>query len=167
MRALLTFCAVLAATPLHAQDGLGSAPTQQVRIVLMNGAQQTGRLASLTPAGVTLQEGNRQKAIPLSDVLRVERVTHHARVLTLVGLGVGFMAGRIIFSGCRGPASCDTSRNGASLFTAGIGTAIGGLSGLAWDRNAPVLYAAPTNVGTPSHPQQNFPAAGVGFSIGW
>ena len=128
----------LAPAQAEAQAPKGSEKPPEVRVVSTSGAVQTARLISLTSAEVMLRKGDRETRTPLSEVARIERVTHRARGYAIAGAAAGFVAAKIIYS-----QADDIQVNQAALMCALFGAGVGGLAGLISDSQPAVLYLAP------------------------
>lgn len=155
--------AQLAAAAVHGQSQPARTEAQEVRIVLMKGAPLTGRLVSLTATDVTWRKGDLQDTIPLSDVLRVERVTHRARGLPIVGFAAGYIGCLILFS-----EADEIDAKQAGLMFGMIGAGVGALVGLNIDSRPRVLYRAPAGTQRIAvRPLLGAHGAGLAVTLGW
>lgn len=118
---------------------------QEVRVTFRNGPRRTARLLRLSATDVVLRENGRDVNIPLSEVLTVEKTSHHALTGALVGAGLAG-AGWIGIAATRD--SCGDCEDGplvAAMMTPiwiGAGAGIGALVNLA-TRPLHLLYRAP------------------------
>jgi hypothetical protein len=164
----VTVLATFRADVADAQSTRASATPQEVRVISMNGAKRTGRLLSLGTEELTLLQGSHSLHLPLNEVRRVERVTHHAKKGTLIGVALGFALGFVLCTGCEGDESLD--RHEFGLIVAGIGAGLGANIGAGLDRSraAIPLYVAPV-VSPGVHVQPSFGPRGarLDLTLGW
>ena len=114
-----------------------------VRVSLIRGDQREGELVSLTSTDVVIERDGQAQTIPLDQVTRVERKTHHVRNGVLWGLIVGFAGGYL--GSCGGGDEEDCWPEVGALF-AGIGAGTGALIGAGINRataESRVLYSTP------------------------
>ena len=151
----------LAPAQAEAQAPKGSEKPPEVRVVSTSGAVQTARLISLTSAEVMLRKGDRETRTPLSEVARIERVTHRARGYAIAGAAAGFVTTKIIYS------QTDYV-NQAAWMCALFGAGVGGLAGLISDSQPAVLYLAPPGRQVVEvRPLLGANRAGLAVVLGW
>jgi hypothetical protein len=120
-----------------------SAAGREVRVTTVDGVKRTGRLVTLSDAGVVIRTTANDVGISLPDIRKVERVSHGVRTGALIGsIPAGALWVLLSIKGC---GDCYEARAGISIMSAvavGAGAGIGALVNAARaDRN--LIYEAP------------------------
>jgi len=139
--------------------------------ITADGARREGRVTSLTPAGLVMVEHGAPTTIPYTQIVRVEKSTHHLRNGALIGFaagaGLGVVAGIWLCEGdCAGweyPV--------LAAYYGGLGAAAGvGIGAIvrAATKHGDVIYDARRTTTTVSlAPILSPTRKGVAFSMTW
>jgi len=137
--------------------------------VTADGVQHRGVVASLSTAGLVLEDGG-PATIPFSKIGRVEKVTHRVRNGTLIGLasGAGFgIWGALMCEDDAAPGCAVQLVALLSGIGAGAGAGVGALIHAA-TKGGDVLYEAPGPAPTVSFaPILSRTRKGVAFVVAW
>jgi hypothetical protein len=116
----------------------------RVRVTSRHGDRNEGGLVSLSASEVVVVHDERTLTIPLAQVSRVERVTHHVRNGILWGAAGGFAGG---YLGSCGSGDEDDCWPEIGALVAGVGAGVGALVGMIRNRSGAadrVMYPSPT-----------------------
>ena len=111
-------------------------PDQAVVVTQMNGRKAEGSLLSLSQEAIEVSDSGQPVSIQREEVFRV-RIANIRQKRTLIGLGIGVVAGAII-----GGTGADRYKAWTALFGAGVAGGIGAAAGGAIPIGKP-LYEAP------------------------
>ena len=111
-------------------------PGRTVVVTRMNGKKAEGKLLSLSAEAITVRDSGQPVSIQRGEAFRV-RIANIRQKRTLIGLGIGVVAGAII-----GGTGADRYKAWTALFGAGVAGGIGAAAGGAIPIGKP-LYEAP------------------------
>ncbi len=111
-------------------------PGRTVVVTRMNGKKAEGKLLSLSGEAIAVSDSGQPVSIRREEVFRV-RIANIRQKRTLIGLGIGVVAGAII-----GGTGADRYKAWTALFGAGVAGGIGAAAGGAIPIGKP-LYEAP------------------------
>lgn len=140
---------------------------QKIRVFFRNGQQQRARLVTLTQTELVAWTGNDSLTIQLSEVDRIERVTHYLRDGTLAGLAVGAGAGLILDWALRDQGEAPPAGTFAMALAGigtGVGAAVGAAMGLRADR---LIWPTPGSTTVVILPVLSPSRTGAYLSIRW
>jgi len=160
--------------PARRLDAVSAKPVardgQEVRVTMRTGERRSGRYVSLASSEFVMSTGTNHVVIPLSDVRRIEIVSHHARLGALIGLssGIGWALSVCATDDnfCGDDASFPVLASFLGGMGAGIGTAVGGMLNAATaDRH--VLFENRSHPVAKVSPILGGGRAGVAVSLRW
>lgn len=139
--------------------------------ITADGVRREGRIASFSTSALTLVEDGVPTTIPFSQIMRVEKSTHHLRNGTLIGLAAGAglgMAAVASFCADEGCYPVDFLLVGG--FYGGLGAAAGvGVGAIikAATKHGQVIYDARRQTTVALAPIISPTRKGVAFSMSW
>jgi hypothetical protein len=143
---------------------------KRVRVTKVGDGQLTGDLMSLTASEVVVRRNNRVESIPLNEVRKVEKVSHHERLGALIGSAFAGLMWIDIARTRDTCADCEDGPLAAAMMTPvaiGAGAGIGAIVNAA-TRNRHLLYAAPgASSAVRVAPIVSPHGAGVGITAQW
>jgi hypothetical protein len=136
-----------------------------VHVTEADGTKRTGRLASLTEAGVTLQEKGQDVTVPLARVRKVEKVAHGVRWGVIGGAAAGAVYG---YGVTEEDLSGSSREVVGAIILGGIGAAAGAGVGALINRarrDGNLLYESGSTTRTVSVAPLLDPSGAIGVSL--